>query len=197
MTPAAAADRAPRLSNAVALTWSFIASESVFFVLLVLAFLALRPGAGSGPTAATSLDPLRTGLYSVALFASSFTLLWGERGRARGRAGRARVATGLAVTAGLGIVFLAFQALEWSRLLARGVTVRANTFGTAFYTLTGFHGLHVAIGVVILLVLLVVTLRGDLDAGDAGALPAGALYWHFVDVVWVVIYSVVYLVAAR
>ncbi len=180
----------PRMENARALAWCFIASESVFFVLLVLAFLALPPAPG-GPSAATSLDPLRTGLYSVALFASSFTLLWGERG------GRRRLAAGLAVTAALGIVFLGFQAHEWSRLLAHGVTVRANTFGTAFYTLTGFHGLHVALGVVILLVLLVVTLSGGLREGGAGALSAGALYWHFVDVVWVAIYSVVYLVSAR
>ncbi len=181
----------PRMENAKALVWCFIASESVFFVLLVLAFLALPPGSG-GVSAATSLDPLRTGLYSVALFASSFTLLWGERG-----GGRGRLAAGLVVTAALGIVFLGFQAHEWSRLLAHGVTVRANTFGTTFYTLTGFHGLHVALGVVILLVLLVLTLAGRLPAGGAGAVSAGALYWHFVDVVWVAIYSVVYLVSAR
>ncbi len=185
---------APRIENARALAWCFIASESVFFVLLILAFLALRPGAGGGPAAATALDPLRTGLYRVALFASSFTLLWGERGRPRG--GR-RLAIGLAVTAALGIVFLAFQGREWAHLLGAGATVRANTFGTAFYTLTGFHGLHVAIGVVILLVLLGLALGGELRDGGAGALAAGALYWHFVDVVWVVIYSVVYLVAAR
>ncbi len=182
---------APRMENARVLVWCFIASESVFFVLLVLAFVALRPGAGSGPTAATSLDPSRTGLYSVALFASSFTLAWGERG------GRRRRAAGLAATAVLGMVFLAFQVQEWSRLLARGVTVRANTFGTSFYTLTGVHGLHVALGVVILIALLVTTLAGEPRDGDAGALSAGALYWHFVDVVWVAIYSVVYLVAAR
>ncbi len=180
-----------RMENARALVWAFIASESVFFVLLVLAFVALPPAPG-GPTAASSLDPLRTFLYSVALFASSFTLLWGERG------GQGRLVAGLAITIALGIVVLAFQAAEWARLLARGVTVRANTFGTTFYTLTGFHGLHVAIGVVVLLVLLVLALAGRLRRGaDAGALSAGALYWHFVDVVWVAIYTVVYLVSAR
>ncbi len=185
----------PRIHNAKALAWCFIASETVFFVLLLLAYVALRSGGQSGPTAATSLDPLRTGLYSVALFASSFTLLWAERGGARG--GRLRLGVGLAVTAALGIVFLAFQGLEWSRLLASGVTVRRNPFGTTFYTLTGFHGLHVALGVVILIVLGALTALGELRDGGAGALSAGALYWHFVDVVWAVIYSVVYLVSAR
>ncbi len=185
---------APRMENARALAWCFIASESVFFVLLVLAFVALR-SSGGGPTAAGTLDPLHTGLYSIALFASSFTLLWGERGGRRGSPLRQGV--GLGITAALGIVFLAFQGGEWARLLARGVTVRRNPFGTAFYTLTGFHGLHVALGVVILLVLLVLTVAGDLRDGGAGALRAGALYWHFVDVVWVAIYTVVYLVSAR
>ncbi len=185
----------PRLTNAEALAWAFIASEAVFFVLLVLAFVVLQAAPTGGPTAASSLDPLRTGLYSIALFASSFTLLWGERGGAHGS--RARLSAGIFVTAALGIVFLAFQAHEWARLLAQGVTVRRNPFGTAFYTLTGFHGLHVAIGVVILLVLLGLALGGALRDGGAGALAAGALYWHFVDVVWDVIYSVVYLVAAR
>ncbi len=184
-----------RISNAKALAWCFIASESVFFVLLVLAYVVLGASGAGGPTAATSLDPLRTGIYSVALFASSFTLLWAERGGAKGHGLRLRV--GLAVTVALGIVFLAFQALEWQRLLAHGVTVRRNPFGTAFYTLTGFHGLHVAIGVVVLVVLLVLALAGELEDGGAGALSAGALYWHFVDVVWVAIYSIVYLVSAR
>lgn len=69
--------------------------------------------------------------------------------------------------------------------------------GDAGLPLTGFHGLHVALGVVILVVLLVLTAAGELRDGGAGALSAGALYWHFVDVVWVAIYSVVYLVSAR
>ncbi len=172
---------AARMESAKVLVWCFIASESVFFVLLVLAFLALPPGASGGPTAAGALDPLRTGLYSVALFASSFTLVWGERGR-----GGRRLAAGLAVTAALGIVFLAFQGREWANLLAHGVTVRANTFGTTFYTLTGFHGLHVALGIVIL----AVVWRG----ARPGGVETAAVFWHMVDLVWVVMFPIIYLV---
>ncbi len=173
------------------LAWCVVASEATFFVLLVLAFVALPVPAGQGPTPAGTLDPRQTGLYSLLLFASSATLVWAERGR-----GRRRQALGLGLTAALGIAFLCFQAREWSRLLAAGVTVRRNVFGTTFYTLTGFHGAHVALGVLVLLVLGGLAATGSLR-GERGAVAAAAIYWHFVDAVWAVIYAVVYLVAAR
>ncbi len=178
------------------LAWCFVASEATFFALLIIAFVALTVAPGHGRTpepGASSLDPLHTGLYSIFLFASSATLAWGERGVARGRV---RLTLGLLVTAALGIVFLAFQGAEWARLLAAGVTVPRNVFGTSFYTLTGFHGAHVAIGVLMLLILTVLAAAGALR-GARGAVAAAAIYWHFVDAVWVVIYAVVYLAGTR
>lgn len=185
----AATARAPR-APAQLLVWCFIASEGTFFLLLILAFVALPVPAGQGPSPRTALDPLQTGLYSLLLFASSGTLALGERGRGRRRA------LGLLVTAALGVAFLCFQALEWRRLLAGGLTVQRNVFGTTFFTLTGFHGAHVAIGVLLLLVLAGLDAAGALR-GERGAVGGAALYWHFVDAVWAVIYAVVYLGAAR
>ena len=99
----------------------------------------------------------------------------------------------LLATIALGIVFILGQALEWRELLARGVTLGRDQFGTTFFTLTGFHGLHVIVGLLALATVAALGFAGDLDGGDEAALGTVALYWHFVDAVWVVVFSVIYL----
>jgi heme/copper-type cytochrome/quinol oxidase subunit 3 len=107
---------------------------------------------------------------------------------------RSRAAAGwLAITVLLGAIFLAGQAHEYVDLWTNGVTVSRNLFATTFFTLTGFHGLHVLIGLIALSTLLGLVLRGDFDKKPSSALVAIGYYWHFVDVVWVVVFSIVYL----
>jgi heme/copper-type cytochrome/quinol oxidase subunit 3 len=100
----------------------------------------------------------------------------------------------LLVTALLGIAFLGFQAYEFTSFVHEGLTIRTNLFGSTFFTLTGFHGAHVAAGVIWLLTLLSIDMRRGLRPRDAVNVDLCALYWHFVDVVWIAIFTLVYLI---
>ena len=104
-----------------------------------------------------------------------------------------RMIVWLGATILLGLVFLVGQGMEWRHLFSEGTNVSTNLFGTTFFTLTGFHGLHVMIGLIALAVLLGFSLAGDYRNGESRAFTVISLYWHFVDVVWVVIFAVVYL----
>ncbi|HEY3860452.1 MAG TPA: cytochrome c oxidase subunit I [Verrucomicrobiae bacterium] len=169
----------------------FIISEGFFFLMLVIAYVYYNRTAGTGPTAASSLNLRRTGVFTVCLFASSFTLWLAERGFRR--RSRAAMLSWLAVTIALGGIFLAGQASEYWGLFENGVTVHTNLFAAAFFTLTGFHGLHVTIGLIALLIVLWLSRRGGEEDFRSPALETLGLYWHFVDGVWVVVFSVVYL----
>ena len=159
----------------------FIASESVFFLAVVLAYVAYRD-AGLA-TAKANLDVSRTAIFSVALFASSGTVAL---------AGRARGPKWLAATMVLGTLFLIGQGSEYARLLSERIGPGSALFGTTFFTLTGLHGLHLVAGLVALAALFTAHLRSA-KAVRPVAWEAVGLYWHFVDAVWVVVFSVVYL----
>ena len=96
-------------------------------------------------------------------------------------------------TAFFGMIFLGFQAYEFTEFVHEGLTLQTNIFGSTFFVMTGFHGAHVALGVVLLLTLWMLDLRGRLDVRDSVKVEVVGLYWHFVDVVWIVIFTVVYL----
>jgi heme/copper-type cytochrome/quinol oxidase subunit 3 len=166
-----------------------IASESAFFGVLLLVFAFFNAHPQAGPSSRTSLDLARTGLFSLCLFASSGTL-W--RSEAAGR--RRGMLAWLGATVVLGAVFLVGQAWEYHALSASGVGVSVNLFASSFYLVTGFHGLHVALGLVALLVVLGLAAAGDFAGGRRSPLAAVGLYWHFVDVVWVFVLATVYLV---
>jgi len=169
----------------------FIFSESIFFLLLVLAYAFFHRAGGAGPTAASALDVLRTSVFSAALLASSFTM-W-RAGVSLKRRRRARFGAWLSCTIALGAVFLVGQAAEYAGLLRDQVTVSRNLFGATFFTLTGFHGFHVLVGLVVLATLLGITLSAGEGEPDPLAVDVASMYWHFVDGVWVVVFSVVYL----
>ena len=99
----------------------------------------------------------------------------------------------LASTAFLGLVFLGFQVYEFTSFVHEGLTLQTNLFGSTFFVLTGTHGAHVLVGVIWLLTLLVLSFRGKLGPDKAMNVEIAGLYWHFVDVVWIVIFTVVYL----
>ncbi len=186
-------DQVERPDNPVALfTALFIAQELTFFVFLILAYVLLHNKVAPGqPTAADSLDRAKAGVFTLFLLASSGTLWLSERAL---RAERWRAFTGwLVVSIVLGGVFLTGQGMEYAHLFSGNVTISRNLFGTAFFTLTGVHGLHVLIGLVSLLALAVLALLGGRRRPSARAVEAVGLYWHFVDVVWIFIFSLVYL----
>jgi heme/copper-type cytochrome/quinol oxidase subunit 3 len=182
---------APRPAAAQVAVVSFIASEAAFFVLLIVAYVFYTATSRGGPSPDTALDRARTGMFTVLLLASSFTLHRAERHHEARRTRRSAVWLG--VTIALGIAFLVGQVTEYGRMFESGITVGTNLFATTFFTLTGFHGLHVIGGLVALAIVLALALRGHLTGRRAVGLRAVGYYWHFVDVVWVVVFSVVYL----
>jgi len=169
----------------------FVLSEAMFFCLLIGAYIFFHRAGDRGTAAAGSLSPLRTGLFSIALFASSATLWAAERAL---RGPRVRLGVfWILVTFVLGAIFLAGQGGEYLHLLRAQVTISRDLFGTTFFTLTGFHGLHVLAGLAMLAILLGLGLAGKGREPTAPATAVVAVYWHFVDAVWIVIFGVVYL----
>jgi len=174
----------------------FLASEAVFFALLILAFVYysknvfLAP-ASAPPNAGRVLDPGKTGLYTIALLASSLTIWWAGHSLKRGNQRMMRLS--LFATVILGAIFLYGQGREYQRLISQNVTISRNLFGSTFFTLTGFHGLHVFMGLVAIAILFGLALAGTFKKPYSVAIEAISLYWHFVDVVWIVIFATVYL----
>lgn len=169
----------------------FVYSESVFFLVLIAAYAYFHVQPQTGPDAASSLHPGITGAYSVCLFASSATMATAHRFFRRDN--HRAFAAWLLVTIILGAVFLYGQGSEYASLFAKNITVGRNLFSTTFFTLTGFHGLHVFIGLCLLAITLGLALRGRLAQRHALGLDTVSIYWHFVDAVWVFIFALVYL----
>ncbi len=169
----------------------FLIGEVVFFGSFIFAYGYFRGRQGeTGPTADVLNVPL-TALFTVLLLSSSFTVWLAERNQRAGT--RAGVALWLFATIALGAAFLGGQAFEWNELFNVGITISTGLFGTTFFTLTGFHGFHVLGGLVLLLILLCSSLAGWLPARHSSALETVSLYWHFVDVVWIAVFSIIYL----
>jgi cytochrome c oxidase subunit I len=169
---------------------TFIISESGFFAVLILAYLFYSATPQPGP-GTHNLNLLKTGIFSLCLFASSFTIWRSEVSLQKGR--QRAMAGWLAATILLGGVFIIGQGLEYRGLFQSGVVVSSNLFATTFFTLTGFHGLHVCVGLIALLIVLGLALGGGFKQRPSPALRAVGLYWHFVDAVWVLVFSAVYL----
>lgn len=169
----------------------FLLSESVFFALLILAYAYYHWTGDVGATAARALDVVRSAFFSLALLGSSGTLWLAEL--ARGGGNRRDTRLWLVATLALGLIFLTGQGFEYANLLRRDITISRDLFGTTFFTLTSFHGLHVAVGLILLGILAWMAFFGARHEPAEPALGCVSLYWHFVDAVWVVIFSVVYL----
>ncbi len=169
----------------------FLISEGFFFLMLVLAYLFYNSRAMNGPAPAGTLDAPRTGIYTLCLLASSLTIWFAERTLQAGKHTAFRWL--LALTILLGTVFIFGQGREYLRIYHSGVMINSNLFATTFFTLTGFHGLHVCVGLIALLIVMGLAFAGDFKSGRIEAVKSIGLYWHFVDAVWVVVFSVVYL----
>jgi len=170
--------------------WVFLGSECMFFGSMIATFLLYRNEIADGPGADIFNIPF-TSASSFVLLMSSLTMVLAHHAFGKGDARGTRI--WLAATALLGITFLAGQIFEFTEFVHEGLTLSTSSFGSAFYMLTGFHGGHVALGVVMLLAMLFLSTEGRLrDDGGLNVELVG-LYWHFVDIVWIVIFTVVYL----
>src|ERR1700722_8765770 len=168
---------------------SLIIGESAIFTIFVVAYFFYIGKSLYGPTPRQVLEiPV---FNTICLLSSSFTIWMAERSIEKDR--MRAFAMWLATTIALGIVFIAGTAQEWLRLIyGDGLTIRTNLFGTTFYSLVGLHATHVVLGLLMLLLVLLFSLTGHVDQRHAGRVQVLALYWHFVDAVWVVVFTVVY-----
>ena len=172
--------------------WAFIGSECLLFGSLISTYLAYEGRSVSGPTTHEILNIPLTSVSTFVLLFSSLAMVLGLAGVQRGNRLMARV--WLSVTILMGVVFLSFQAYEFQHFVHEGLGLTTNLFGSTFFTLTGFHGGHVFVGVVWLTTLLIRSFQGKLGPDKAVPVEIAGLYWHFVDVVWIVIFTVVYLI---
>ncbi|TFH31609.1 MAG: heme-copper oxidase subunit III [Anaerolineales bacterium] len=171
--------------------WLFIGSEVMFFGGLIAAFLHYKVNNPS-PIETALLDVVLVGINTFILLSSSFTVVLGLSSIQRDdRSGLIRY---LSLTAILGSVFLAGQVYEFFALYQEGVTLSSSVFGSSFFTLTGFHGLHVLIGVGWALGTLLKAARGGYSSTNNIGVEIFGLYWHFVDVVWIVLFTIIYLI---
>jgi cytochrome c oxidase subunit 3 len=166
-----------------------IIAESAIFTIFVVAYLFYAGKSLSGPTPREVLEtPI---FYSICLLSSSLTIHFAGKFLERGRRGAFLALW--SVTLILGALFLYGTAQEWHRLIyEHGLTISTNLFGTTYYSLVGLHGFHVTAGLTMLAIVLLFGLAGRVGPEQSPRIDVLSLYWHFVDAVWVVVFTVVY-----
>lgn len=179
------------IDNSVLGLWVWLSAEALFFASLIGVYFLLHTDTNHGLTPKTAFDLPLTFVGTIILLSSSMTMALGYNQMRRGNVVGLR--RWLVATAFLGLAFLGFQAKEFTGFYSRGLTLSSSPFGSSFFTLTGFHGLHVLFGVFWLLSLLAYTYKPTFMQEAKTKVQVLGLYWHFVDVVWVVIFTFVYL----
>ena len=203
------------LDNKKVAIWAFIGSECMLFASLISTYLIYKGRSKVGPFPHEAWTDPSTGQKMKAILnipvtsMSTFVLLMSSLAmvlalaavqnkdvpkRTRGERILGNSSLWLLATAALGITFLGFQAYEFTSFVHEGLSIRTNLFGSSFFTLTGFHGAHVTAGVIWLLTLFAIDRKRGLGPRDEVNVDIAALYWHFVDVVWIAIFTLVYLI---
>lgn len=180
------------ISNTKLAMWVYLGSDCLLFGSLISTYLLLRHRSVTGLGPEDVFDIPFTSVSSFVLLMSSLTMALAVASISRGDIHRNRV--WLATTAMLGAIFIGGQVYEFTTFYREGLGFTTNIFASAFYTLTGFHGVHVTVGIIMLMSLLVMSLRGNLGPDRAESVEIIGLYWHFVDIVWVIIFTIVYLI---
>ena len=171
--------------------WVFLAADAMSFGGLLAGYGALRYGDPNWPRPSSILGIQLTAFMTFLLICSSVTMVEALASIRKGdKAGTAKF---LSLTILGGITFLGLQAYEWTHLIEHGQSVTKDNFGATFFILTGFHGCHVFSGVIYLSCILVQGLRGKYDAHNNNPVEIVALYWHFVDLIWILVFTFVYL----
>jgi heme/copper-type cytochrome/quinol oxidase subunit 3 len=172
--------------------WTFIGSECLFFATLISTYMVYKGRSLVGPYPEEILDIPLTTVSTFVLLMSSLAMVLGLDGIQRGSRKLTLIWLGAVIL--LGVTFLGFQVYEFNHFVHEGLTLSTNVFGSSFFVLTGFHGAHVAGGVIWLSTLWILAARGKLNQGDSLKVEIAGLYWHFVDIVWIVIFTLVYLI---
>lgn len=167
----------------------WLASELMFFAGLFASYFTIRAASATWPPAGVELDPIREGLFTVVLVASSFTM---QKGATHLEANERRASRRwILITLVLGTVFLINEIEGW---LTIGFTPSTDAYGSLFFLLTGFHGLHVLLGLLMMVALLARIVGPGPDPGDEPAVVGVTYYWHFVDVVWIGLFGTIFLI---
>ena len=181
------------LSHEKVAMWAFLGSECLLFGALISTYLLYKGQSLEGTISPIDVyDIPYTSVSSFVLLMSSLTMVLALAAIQRGDHRRLRV--WLLTTAILGATFVGGQVYEFTVFIREGLKLSTNLFGSSFYALTGFHGAHVTLGVLMLLSLFSLSLKGRLPSERAETVELVGLYWHFVDIVWIVIFTLVYLI---
>jgi heme/copper-type cytochrome/quinol oxidase subunit 3 len=180
------------VSNEKMAMWAFLGSECMLFGALISTYVLYRHSAVKGPTPRSLYDIPFTSVSSFVLLMSSLSMVLALAAIQRNDQRRLRV--WLVTTALLGTIFISGQIYEFTSFVHQGMTIKTNVTSGAFFLLTGFHGVHVTLGIIMLLSLTTLSLRGKLPQEKAEVVEIIGLYWHFVDIVWVIIFTVIYLI---
>jgi heme/copper-type cytochrome/quinol oxidase subunit 3 len=172
--------------------WTFIGSECLFFGTLIATYMVYKGASVQGPVPEEILNIPLTTVSTFVLLMSSLAMVLALDGVNRGRKGLTLFWLGMVIVLGIG--FLGFQAYEFTHFVHEGLTIPTNVFGSTFFVLTGFHGAHVTVGVIWMTVLFGLALFDRLPPARAMSVEIAGLYWHFVDVVWIAIFTLIYLI---
>tara|TARA_Y100000588_G_scaffold394404_1_gene514700 strand:- start:2581 stop:3177 length:597 start_codon:yes stop_codon:yes gene_type:complete len=181
------------VDNRMLLMWIFLASECLFFGSLISTYLIYKGESLVRPLPDDVFDIPLTSLSTFVLLVSSFTMVLAVYAAHHNFPKMMKLS--LLSTILLGLVFLGFQVYEFRLFGSEGLNLSTNQFGASFFVLTGFHGVHVGVGVLYLGSMLIGSMRRN-GLGPSGGLymEIAGLYWHFVDIVWIVIFTVIYLI---
>lgn len=180
------------ISNEKLGMWVFLGSECLLFGGLISTFLLYKTRTAGGPELHDLFDIAFTSISSFVLLMSSLTMVLAVSAVQRGDIKALR--SWLLVTALLGSVFISGQVFEFQEFLNEGLGFTTSPASSAFFTLTGFHGAHVTIGIVMLVTTVLLSFRGTISQKRAEAVEIVGLYWHFVDVVWIGLFATIYLI---
>ena len=179
------------VSNIKLAMWAFLASDCLLFGALITTYFLYRGRSVVGPFPKDLYDIPFTSMTSFVLLMSSLTMVLALSAANRGELRNTRV--WLFITCILGSVFVAGQIYEFTSFVNEGLTLKTNLFGSAFFVLTGFHGLHVFVGILMLFSFFLLTFKMKFDKAKAEVVEILGLYWHFVDVIWILLFVLVYL----
>jgi heme/copper-type cytochrome/quinol oxidase subunit 3 len=180
------------LNSRKMLFWAFLGSECMFFGSLIATYLVYRGRDQVGPHPHEIFEIPFTSFSAFVLLMSSLTMVLALAAIQRGNQKQGSI--WLAATALLGMTFVGGQCYEFTEFFYKGLTLQGNLFGSTFFVLTGFHGTHVTVGVIWLWTLFTLSMRGKIPAGKALDVEIAGLYWHFVDIVWIAIFTLIYLI---
>ena len=183
------------ISNVKLGMWAFLGSECLLFGGLISTYMLYRGRASGGPRPSQIFDIPFTSVSSFVLLMSSLTMVLAVS--AAHKDDDRKTNLWLTVTALLGATFVGGQVYEFTAFYKEGLGFSTSLFGSSFYTLTGFHGVHVTVGIIMLMSLVGILKRSSVPGKKSEVVEMIGLYWHFVDIVWIIIFTLVYLIPVR